>query len=126
MASASFKLSLALGETGGAAFVTLHTVLGRLSRLKLRRFSGVGLGSEATAKSLNLGFAVTGMTFSLATRRVNLDEYFIFGDLRRRCGLWGRLLTSLLASQAFLFGRPVERVPPSRQSGQCKSGHRSS
>jgi hypothetical protein len=74
MASASFKLSLALGETGGAAFVTLHSVLERLSRLKLRRFSGVGLGSEAIAKSLNLAFAITGMTFSLATRRVNLDE----------------------------------------------------
>jgi hypothetical protein len=80
MASASFQLSLALGETGDAAFVTLHSVLGRLSRLKLRPFSGVGLGSEATAKSPNLAFAVTGMTFSLATRRVNLDEYFIFGD----------------------------------------------
>jgi hypothetical protein len=31
MASASFKLSLALDETGSAAFVTLHCVLGRAS-----------------------------------------------------------------------------------------------
>ena len=108
MASASFRISLALGETGDAAFVRLHFVLARVLRLKVRRFPGAGLGSEATAKSLNLAFAVTGITFSLATRRVNLDEYFIFGELRRRCGLWGRLLTSLLASQAFLFGRPVD------------------
>ena len=85
MASASFKLSLALGETGGAGFAALHSVSGRLSSLKLRRFSAVGLGSEATAKFLNLAFAVTGMTSSLATRRVNLDECFVFGDLRRRC-----------------------------------------
>src|SRR5258705_11419406 len=108
MASASFKLSLALGETGGAGFAALHSVSERRSSLKLRRFSGVGLGSEATAKFLNLAFAVTGMTFSLATRRVNLDECFVFGGLRRRFALWGRLLTSLLASQAFLFGRPVD------------------
>jgi len=74
MASASFNLSLALGKTGGAAFVRLHSVLGRVSRLKLRRFSGVGLGSEATAKFLKLTFAITGMTSSLATCRVNLDE----------------------------------------------------
>src|SRR6266481_5070463 len=82
MASASFRLSPALGETGGAAFVRLHSVRGRVSRLKLRRFSGVDLSSEATAKFLNLAFAVTGMTSSLATRRVNLHECFVFGDLR--------------------------------------------
>jgi hypothetical protein len=91
MASASFKLSLALGETGGAAFVRLHSVLWRVSRLKLRRFSGVGLGSEATAKFLKLAFAITGMTSSLATGRVNLDECFVFSDLRRRRGLLDRL-----------------------------------
>ena len=90
MASASFKSSLALGDTGGVAFVRLHCVLGRVSRLKLRRFSGVGLGSEATAKSLKLAFAVTGMTSSLATRRVNHGEYFAFTDLRRRRGLRDR------------------------------------
>jgi hypothetical protein len=65
MASASLNLSHAPGETGGAAFRTLHFVLGRVSRLKLRRFSavGVGLDREPTAGFLNLAFAVTGMTF---------------------------------------------------------------
>src|SRR5258707_2227549 len=106
MASASFKLSLALGETGGAGFGALHSVSERRSSLKLRRFSAAGLGSEATAKFLNLALAVTGMTSSLATRRVNLDECFVFGDLRRRCALWGRLLTSFFVSQEFPFGCP--------------------
>ena len=81
MASASFRISLALGETGGAAFVRLHCVLARVSHLALRRFLGTGLGSEATDKSVKLAFAVTGMTFSLATCRVNLDECFVCGAL---------------------------------------------
>src|ERR1700758_2107840 len=65
MASASFNSSLASGGLDGAALGTLHSVLGRVSRLKLRRFSGVGVGldREATLRFLNLAFAVTGMTF---------------------------------------------------------------
>jgi hypothetical protein len=88
MASASFRLSLALDETRGAAFVRLHSVLGRVSFLKLRRFSAVDLGSEATAKFLNLAFAVTGMTSSLATRRVNLDDVLcsVTCDADAACG----------------------------------------
>src|SRR6266404_1011685 len=111
MASVSFNSSLASGEIDGAALGTLHSVLGRVSRLKLRRFSGVGvgLGSEATPRFLNLAFAVTGMTFSLATSRVNLNECFVFGKFCRRCALRDRLLPSFLASQPFLFGCPVDK-----------------
>jgi hypothetical protein len=90
MVSAPSKSLLALGDTGGVAFVRWHCVLGRISRLKLRRFSGVGLGGETTAKSLKPAFAVTGMTSSLATRRVNHGEYFVFTGLRRRRDLWDR------------------------------------
>jgi hypothetical protein len=65
MASASFNSSLASGEIDGAALGTLHFVLRRVSRLKLRRFSGVevGLDREETPWFLNFAFAVTGMTF---------------------------------------------------------------
>ena len=94
MASASFRISLALGETGGAAFVRLHFVPARALRVKVRRFPGAGLGSEATAKFLKLGFAVAGMTFSLATCRVNLDLGFVFDGLRSRRGLWHRFSRS--------------------------------
>jgi hypothetical protein len=77
MASASLNLSHAPGKAGGAAFGTLHSVFRRVSRLQLRRFSGpeIGLDSEATRRFLNLALAVTGMTSSLASRRVNLDEF---------------------------------------------------
>src|ERR1700746_522399 len=106
MASASLNSEVTPGEIGGAASGTLRCVFTRESRLKFRRFSGTGvvLGSEATPRFLNLALAVTGMTSSLATRRVNLDECFVFGNLRRGPGrgLWDGLLTSFLASQALL------------------------
>jgi hypothetical protein len=108
MASASFKRSLVLGETGGGAFIPLHSVLGRVSRLMLCRFSRAGLASEATSKFLNLAFAVAGMTSSLATLRVNLNECFVFTDLGPRGGLWGHLSTSFLAFQGLLCG-PVNQ-----------------
>src|ERR1700756_2261910 len=112
MASAWFNSLLAPGEIGGAAFGTLHPVFTRVSRLKFRRFAeaAVVLGCEATPRFLKLALAVTGMTSSLATCRVNLDECLVFGNLRRGpgCGLWDGLLTSFLAPQALLRRRPVD------------------
>ena len=126
MASASFRISLALGETGGAAFVRLHCVLARESHLTLRRFPGTGLGSEATDKFLKLAFAVTGMTFSLVTCRVNLDECLVFGGLRRRRGLWDRFNRSELRDILFLQGvRPRAPVDNSRIPGYSAGGIKS-
>jgi hypothetical protein len=125
MASASFRISLALGETGGAAFVRLHFVLARVLRLKVGRFPGAGLGSEATAKFLKLAFAVTGMTFSLATCRVNLDEGFVFGGLRRRRGLWDRFTVLNCETFCCLQGvRPPAPVNNSRIPGYSAGGNK--
>src|ERR1700676_3233880 len=62
MASASFSLSLAMGETDGAALFEMHSVLGHASEFRLRRFSTAGRGRGGTTIPVHLAFAVTCMT----------------------------------------------------------------
>jgi hypothetical protein len=78
MASASLIISLAIVETGGAAFFEMHSVLGRASRFRLRRFSTVGLASDATTIFLNVVFAMTGMTSFLSDPQCGLGWMFCF------------------------------------------------
>jgi len=112
MASVSLNFSLVIVETDGAAFFEMLSVLGRGSRFKLRRFSTVGLTMDPTTSVLNLGFAVTGITFSSATRRADLDGCFVFTDLRCGRGLWRHFLVGFLAPHVLLFGCRVAKFQP--------------
>src|SRR6266849_1464271 len=78
MASASLSLSLAIGETGGAAFFEMHSALGRASQFRLRRFTTVGLVRDATTIFLHLAFAVTCMTSFLSDPQCGLRWKFCF------------------------------------------------
>src|SRR5260370_7776254 len=78
MASASLSLSLAIGETGGATFFEIHSVLERASQFRLRRFSIVGLARDPTTILLNLAFAVACMTFFLIDPQRGLRWMFCF------------------------------------------------
>src|SRR5690348_6338152 len=109
---ASFGLSHATGEAGGAAFLTMHLWLGRASRLGLRRFATLDLARESTTSFVNLVLARTGMALSLATRSVDCDGSFVYADLRCRGGRWRGFLTGFPASQVLWCGRREVKGQP--------------
>src|SRR6266478_7453156 len=78
MASAWLSLSLAIGETGGAAFFEMLSVLRRASQFRLRRFPTVGLTRDPTTIFLHLALAVTCMTFFLSDPQCGLRWMFCF------------------------------------------------
>src|ERR1700680_836197 len=78
MASASITLSVAIVETGGAAFFEMHSLLERASQFRLRRFSTVGRARDRTTIFLHLAFAVTCMISFLSDRQCGLRWMFCF------------------------------------------------
>src|ERR1700751_4573136 len=112
MAWASFSLSHAKGEAGGAAFRMMHSLLGRASRFGLRRFATLDLARESTTSFVNLVLARTGMALSLATRGADCDGSFVYTDLRCRGGRWRGFLTGFPASQVLWCGRREAKGQP--------------
>src|SRR5258708_26325854 len=78
MASASLSLSLAIGETGGAAFFEMHSVLGRASQFRRRRLSTACLARDPITCFLHSTFAVTCMTSFLSDPQSGLRWMFCF------------------------------------------------
>src|SRR5580700_3213414 len=81
MASASLSSSLPIGETAGAAFFEMHSVLERASQIRLRRFATVGLAGAPTTSFLAPAFAVTCMTSFLSDPQRGLRSKFCFHSL---------------------------------------------
>jgi hypothetical protein len=81
MTAPSLRLSLAIEETGGAAFFEIVSVPGRVLKTRLRRLPRVHFAEDPTASFVHLAVAVIGMTFVL--NRSNRFDYEISHCLQR-------------------------------------------
>src|SRR5258708_8354010 len=68
MTSALLRLSLAAEETCGTALFGMHSLPGRVSHTRLRRFPSVDFARDPTTISVHLAFAVTNVTSFLGVR----------------------------------------------------------
>jgi hypothetical protein len=68
MISASLRPLLTAAETCRATFFEAHSVPGRVSQVRLRRFPAVAFARDPTTIFVYLAFATAGMTYFLGVR----------------------------------------------------------